>query len=122
MTGQGDKGGVVWGVWGEKNGLQAEGSDLRTLWGACPEGNRATKIKYRFRRCQVRNTGGKCVLSTGRFRSAHPLTTFPEVALSTVKWIFLHQSLIKCPGWLRVLAAILEHPGLISSAHMVARI
>jgi hypothetical protein len=38
-------------------------------WVDCSEGHRATKIKYRFRKCEAWNTGGESVIALGRFRS-----------------------------------------------------
>lgn len=44
-------------------------------WEGFPQENRATKIKYRFRKCQCRNTGGKYVLAiTGNFGNTQQLS------------------------------------------------
>jgi hypothetical protein len=42
-------------------------------WEGCPEENRAAKIKYRFRKYYLRNTGVVCVLAT-RFGNAQSLS------------------------------------------------
>jgi hypothetical protein len=40
----------------------------------CPEGKSSVKIKHKFRKYYLRNTGGECVLALGRFGVAQSLS------------------------------------------------